>query len=154
MEAWKAFKMRRQWLTDDFCRPVYEIFMTEAVARGRISAPGFFADPIRRKAYLGSEWIGPSQGQLDPVKEVTASQMMIAEGLTTRETEAIKLGGSEFSGNVDRLRVENEALKEAREALSGAENGTTPAWETTWEMNRGAGENAEEKGTDEEGEEE
>ena len=152
MEAWKAFKMRRQWLTDDFCRPVYEIFMTEAVARGRISAPGFFADPIRRKAYLGSEWIGPSQGQLDPVKEVTASQMMIAEGLTTRETEAIKLGGSEFSGNVDRLRVENEALKEAREALGGTESGTIPAWKTTWETNRSAGESAAESSTDEEGE--
>ena len=150
MEAWKAFKMRRQWLTDDFCRPVYEIFITEAVARGRISAPGFFTDPIRRKAYLGSEWIGPSQGQLDPVQEVTASQMMIAEGLTTRETEAIKLGGSEFSGNVDRLRVENEALKEAREALGGTENGMFSAQGTTNE----AGENAEEEGTDEEGEEE
>ena len=54
----------------------------------------------------------------------------------------------------DDIYFMNEALKEAREALSGTENGTNPAWKTTWEMNRGTGENAEEEGTDEEGEEE
>lgn len=46
--------------------------MSEAVARGRIYAPGFFQNPAIRAAYLGSEWLGPSQGQLDPVKEITA----------------------------------------------------------------------------------
>ena len=44
MEAWKAFRMRRKWFVDDFCTPVYEIWLSEAVARGRISAPGFFAE--------------------------------------------------------------------------------------------------------------
>ena len=73
LEAWKAFRMRREWIADDFCKPVYEIWLTEAVARGRISAPGFLTDPIIRQAYLGSEWIGPSQGQLDPTKEVAAA---------------------------------------------------------------------------------
>ena len=42
MEAWKAFRMRREWLVKDFCRPVYEVWLTEAVARGRVCAPGFF----------------------------------------------------------------------------------------------------------------
>ena len=73
LEAWKGFRMRREWLSDDFCRPVYELWLTEAVARGRISAPGFLTDPIIRQAYLKSEWIGPSQGQLDPTKEVAAA---------------------------------------------------------------------------------
>ena len=45
LEAWKAFKMRREWLADDFCRPLYEVWMSEAVARGRIYAPGFFTNP-------------------------------------------------------------------------------------------------------------
>ena len=30
LEAWKGFRMRREWLTDDFCKPVYEIWLTEA----------------------------------------------------------------------------------------------------------------------------
>ena len=113
LEAWKAFKMRREWLTDDFCRPVYEIWLTEAVARGRISAPGFLTDPIIRQAYLGSEWIGPSQGQLDPTKEVQAAVTAIENGLSTREAEAVKLNGSEFARNADKLAIENERLRAA-----------------------------------------
>lgn len=113
LEAWKGFRMRREWLADDFCRPVFELWLTEAVARGRISAPGFLTDPIIRQAYLGSEWIGPSQGQLDPTKEVQAAVLAIENGLSTREAEAVKLNGSQYSANVDKLAVENEQLKNA-----------------------------------------
>lgn len=113
LEAWKGFRMRRNWLTDDFCRPIYEIWLTEAVARGRISAPGFLTDPIIRQAYLESEWIGPSQGQLDPTKEVAAAVAAIENGLSTREAEAVKLNGSQFSANADKLAVENEQLRRA-----------------------------------------
>ena len=113
LEAWKGFRMRREWLTEDFCRPVYELWLTEAVARGRISAPGFLTDPIIRQAYLGSEWIGPSQGQLDPTKEVSAAVTAIENGLSTREAEAVKLNGSQFSANADKLAVENEQLRRA-----------------------------------------
>lgn len=126
LEAWKAFKMRREWLTDDFCRPVYEIWLTEAVARGRIAAPGFLTDPIIRQAYLGSEWIGPSQGQLDPTKEVQAAVAAIENGLSTREAEAIKLNGSEYTRNVDKLIVENEKLREANGAKATAPTQQTP----------------------------
>ncbi|MCB6992904.1 phage portal protein [bacterium 210820-DFI.6.37] len=114
LEAWKAFKMRREWLTNDLCRPAYEIWMTEAVARGRIAAPGFLTDPIIRQAYLQSEWIGPSQGQLDPTKEVAAAVTAINEGLSTREAETIRLNGSEYSSNVDKLAIENEKLRVAQ----------------------------------------
>lgn len=113
LEAWKAFRMRREWLTKDFCRPVYELWLTEAVARGRIIAPGFLTDPLIRQAYLQSQWIGPSQGQLDPTVEVAAAVTAIENGLTTREAEAIKLNGSEYAANVDKLALENERLRAA-----------------------------------------
>ena len=113
LEAWKAFRMRREWLTKSFCRPVYETWMTEAVARGRISAPGFLTDPLIRQAYLQSEWIGPTQGQLDPTKEVAAAVTAIENGLSTREAEAIRLNGSEYAANVDKLTMENERLRKA-----------------------------------------
>lgn len=121
LEAWKAFRMKREWITQDFCRPVYELWLTEAVARGRIIAPGFLTDPLIRQAYLASEWIGPSQGQLDPTKEVQAAVMAIENGLTTREAEAIKLNGSEYAANVDKLASENERL---RVANGGAQSST------------------------------
>lgn len=136
LEAWKGFRMRRDWLTDDFCRPVYEIWLTEAVARGRISAPGFLTDPIIRQAYLGSEWIGPSQGQLDPTKEVAASVTAIENGLSTREAEAVKLNGSQFAANADKLAVENKQLRMA--------NGSTIEKEQKQSPNNG-GQNDEEE---------
>ena len=118
LEAWKAFKMRREWLTNDFCKPVYEIWLTEAIALGRIQAPGFFNDPLIRQAYLGSEWIGPAQGQLDGTKEIQAATMAIEAGLSTREQEAIKLNGSDYAANVDKLAVENEKLNQANSSKS------------------------------------
>ena len=130
MEAWKAFKMRRTWLTNDFCRPVYEIWMTEAVALGRIHAPGFFTDPIMRQAYLESEWIGPSAGQLDPTKEVQAAILAIDNGLTTREAESIKLNGSQYTANVAKLKNENEKLREANGQTAGVKEAQDEADET------------------------
>lgn len=126
LEAWKGFRMRREWLTDDFCRPVYEMWLTEAVALGRISAPGFLTDPIIRQAYLGSEWIGPSQGQLDPTKEVAAAVTAIENGLSTREAEAVKLNGSDFRSNADRLATENEQLRKANGGNTAAQAQTPP----------------------------
>ena len=46
-EFWRTCSMQRDWFTDDFCQPVYEEWFAEAVARGRIHAPGFFTDPAR-----------------------------------------------------------------------------------------------------------
>jgi lambda family phage portal protein len=117
LEAWKAFKMRREWFVTDFCVPIYEIWMAEAVARGRINAPGFFVDPALRAAYLGAEWIGPSQGQLDPVKEITAEILAVGEGFSTREQSTIRLNGGQWDANVDQLARENAKLSEANAAL-------------------------------------
>lgn len=110
MEAWKGFQMRRVWFVNDFCQPVWELFISEAVALGRLNAPGFFTDPLVRKAYLGCNWIGPSQGQLDPTKEISAEILALEQGLTTHRDAAIRLNGSNWDGNVDQLGYENERL--------------------------------------------
>lgn len=110
LDAWKGFKMRREWIADDFCRPIYEVWMSEAVARGRIQAPGFFENPTIRAAYLGSEWLGPSQGQLDPTKEITAEILACSEGFSTHEQSTIRLNGGQWDANVEQLKRENEKL--------------------------------------------
>ena len=48
--------------------------MWEAVAMGRVHAPGFFDDPIIRSAYLGTQWVGPAKGQIDELKETLAAK--------------------------------------------------------------------------------
>ena len=64
LHAWEAFKMRRQWFVNDFCQPVYEIWLAEAIALGRIKAPGFFSDPLIRAAWSGARWMVRHRGQL------------------------------------------------------------------------------------------
>lgn len=113
LEAWEAFKMRRSWFVDSFCQPTYEIWLAEAVARGRINAPGFFSDPLIREAWCGARWIGPVQGSLDPKKEAAASLMLIQSGLKTHEQVTREIGGGDWEENVAQLKVENELLSDA-----------------------------------------
>ena len=113
LEFWKLVKMRREWFVSDWCRPIYEIFIYEAVARGRLKAPGFFDDPIKRMAWLGANFTGPSQGMLDPTKEITAEQMMCENGFSTRTDSAIRLNGSDFYRNAELLVTESKKLSEA-----------------------------------------
>lgn len=110
LEAWKMFRMRRAWLATKFCQPVYEEWFAEAVAKGRIHAPGFFDDPLIRKAYTKAEWHGPSQGQIDPLKEAKAAQLRVQEGFSTRERETAELTGGDFEMN-HRQRVREEQMR-------------------------------------------
>ena len=110
LEAWKMFRMRRSWLANDFCQPIYEEFLTEAVAKGRINAPGFLADPLVKNAYCKCDWNGPSQGQIDPLKEANASAKLIEEGLSTRERETVELGKGDFKTN-HKQRVREERMR-------------------------------------------
>ncbi|MDX8367773.1 phage portal protein [Cytobacillus sp. IB215665] len=112
LEAWKSFRMRRAWLVSDFCQPIYEEWFAEAVAKGRILAPGFFDDPLIRKAYTKAEWHGPSPGQIDPLKEVNAATKRIEQKLSTRERETAELTGGDFETNVRQLIRENKILEE------------------------------------------
>lgn len=130
LEAWKMFRKRREELARCFCQPVYEIFLTEAVASGRIQAKGFFQDPIIRKAWCGADWNGPAPGMIDPVKEVNAAKTRVENGFSTREEETMGLTGGNFSKNARQLKKENEMLNEAKEALNPPQDkpiGSTPS---------------------------
>ena len=119
LEAWEAFKMRRVWFVDDFCQPVYESWLAEAVALGRIHAPGFFTDPMIRAAWCRARWIGPVQGSLNPLAEVQAAILHVDHGLKTHEQTAREMGGGDWFANVAQLKRENELLNEAVPDLGG-----------------------------------
>ena len=113
LEAWEGFRMRRKWFIDDCCQPIYEIWLAEAVARGRVKAPGFFENPVTREAWSGARWIGPVQGQLDPKKEAEASLMLAKTGVKTYAQVTRELGGGDFEENMEQLKHENELLRDA-----------------------------------------
>lgn len=107
-QAWEMFKMRRSWFVNDFCQPIYETWLTEAVARGRIKAPGFFNDPLIRAAWSGARWDGPVQAQLDPVKEASANETLVAHGWKTNEQVTREYYGGNWQENVEALGHELE----------------------------------------------
>ena len=97
LEAWKMFKMRRTWLVQTFCQPIYEEWLAEAVATGRVTAPGFFNDPAVRAAWCGAEWFGPTQGHLNPLQEANAAKVRIETVISTREREAAEMNGQDWN---------------------------------------------------------
>lgn len=119
LEAWQTFRMRRKWLVNDFCQPVYERWLMEAVAIGRVKAPGFFYDPAIRKAWSGCQWNGPAPGMIDPVKEVEAAEKKIVLGVSTREKESVELNGTDFRENIRQLAKEK---KDIEKYLGGSED--------------------------------
>jgi len=81
--AWQFFRTDRARHVTQFCRPSYEAVMTEAVARGLLQAPGFFTDPLRRRAWLHADWMGPARPTIDPTKDAQADEAYLAMGATS-----------------------------------------------------------------------
>ena len=126
LESWRFFRTRRAWLVKTFCQPVYENWLSEAVAFGRIQAPGFFNDPLTRAAYCGSIWIGDAPGQIDPVKEVRAAEKRLSLGISTLDEETVLLTGGDFEKNFPRIRKERGMLKEVGLWVPAVEQQTAP----------------------------
>ncbi|WP_456010579.1 phage portal protein [Clostridium butyricum] len=121
LEAWKMFRMRRTWMANDFCQPIFVEWMHEAVAKERIYAPGFFNNPLIRKAYCNAEWSGPSAGQLDPNKEVDAAIKRIDNGFSTAAKETMELTGGDYYQNIKQRKQEVTLIEEVRNIVREAE---------------------------------
>lgn len=96
LEAWAHFRCRRDWLATHFCQPIYEVWMEEAIALGRIVAPGFFFDPLVRYAWLGCQWVGDGPGSIDPLKEVGAARERVELGISTLAEETMLHDGGDW----------------------------------------------------------
>lgn len=96
LDAWRFFRGRRDWLATNFCQPVYELWLEEAVAIGRIRAPGFFADPAYRRAWCAAVWTGDGPGSIDPQKEVSAAVERIDAGISTLASESLLHDGVDW----------------------------------------------------------
>jgi lambda family phage portal protein len=96
IQAWQVFKLRRDFVSTQFCNPVYEAWMEEAVASDRIDAPGFFDDPIIRRGYLGCAWVGDAASQIDPLKEIQAAELRLQVGVSDLKQETMELRGRDW----------------------------------------------------------
>lgn len=113
LEAWKYFDSRRKWLVMRFCQPVYEEWLNEAVASGRIIAPGFLnGDPAIRAAYCAAEWVGPPRGHIQPLQEVNALKEHLNIGTKTLQRASAETDGGRWDKN-HRQRAKEVAARRA-----------------------------------------
>lgn len=117
LDFWRTVRVYRTKFNTAFNQPIYEQWLSEAVATGRINAPGFFDDPAVRQAWCGCLWMGASMGHVDPLKEVNAAATRIANNITTQEQEASEYNGNNFD---EILKQRKKEVAEQRELMQEA----------------------------------
>lgn len=125
LDAWTHLRDVRTLTALDFCQPVLETWMAEAVARGRIRAPGFFRDPRLRWAYTRAAWHGDSPGSLNPKDEVEAYRNAIDGRLTTHERASWEIFGTDWATVQPTLASELQALD--RDGMAAPQKAGAPA---------------------------
>lgn len=108
LEAWRYFHGRRRWLIDYWLRPIYELWLEEAVNAGVIDAPGFYE---KRYAYTRCRFIFGGRGYVDPVKEAEAGLLRMKTGISTMEDECAEQG-KDYEEVLDQQRIEQQMRKE------------------------------------------
>jgi len=126
LAAWKTYRRWRDWMATDFCQPVYELFMDEAVAKGRIKAPGYFSDPLTRAAWCAAVWTGDGPGSIDPSKEVKAAKERVDMGISTLDTESILHDGIDYATKHRQL-VKEKAMRDRDGLTITSNDGVAPA---------------------------
>ena len=137
--AWKAFRSKRDLLAKLLCQPVFELWLADEVAEGRISAPGYFADDVVRAAWCAAIWTGDGPGSIDPQKEVAAAQARVDLGISTKQAESIAFDGIDWAQKHEQRVKEINAEKAdgiyfppagtpaQQPGKAGAEDGPPPA---------------------------
>ena len=115
LQAEDEFKQRRAAFVQDFCRPIFEMFLTEAIALGRIEAEGFFDNPLRRQAWLAADWFATTTKAIDPLKEASAQAKRLESGLSTYHKEIAESVGLDFDDVIETLAQERRLLKSLQE---------------------------------------
>lgn len=114
LDFWKRVRKYRALMIDQFCQPIYEEWLADAIALGRIERfKGGFDDPLIRHAMLGCIWTGSSAGSLDPQKEVAAADQKVKCGFSTIERESAELNGSNYRDNIRQQSVEQTEFEDA-----------------------------------------
>ena len=112
IKAYQVYKLRRQWLADNFHKPVWNWFITDCVRKKIIDAPGFFESELKRRAYLNCDWVGDSCIQLDPSKESKGAKELYDLGIVSKKHLTQMLTGKSYEDVVNQLKKEKQMVPE------------------------------------------
>jgi capsid protein len=86
----------------DFLNPVYEMWLAEELAAGRVRAPGW-NDPRLRAAWLHNHWWGAPLPIIDPVKAMRADRGYAEMGAHHLDEVTRNLNGG--NGEINRAKL-------------------------------------------------
>ena len=93
----RAEQFQHSVMVFQFCRPVYRLWVQQAVLIGAVPAPQGRADMQKHQSV---KWIAPGWPWVDPLKDLTAKRLEIRSGLTSRSAAVSEKG--EDSEVIDR----------------------------------------------------
>jgi hypothetical protein len=102
---WRELEMWRMEMAVDLLHPIYEMWLSEEIAAGRISAPGW-SDPRLRAAWLNNSWVGSPLPDIDPARTSKARRENISLGVTNADRESRMLNGTSFESNRRKITEE------------------------------------------------
>lgn len=111
----------RQEFIRKFCQPSWELVIEHGILSGFIPAPGYDGSEMMRNAIFASTWVGVTQQQVDPTKEVKAYVEAINAGLCTREYAIRQLYGMDFDEVEGRI---NKEMQETNNQESDTDSDT------------------------------
>jgi lambda family phage portal protein len=109
--CWRTAQIERQEMIADFCEPVYEMWLSEEIAAGRIQCPGW-SDLFIRQAWSSCDWSGAPMPNIDPLKTAQADEKYAELGAQTLDDIARNYNGSSGKANRIKLKREYEELPE------------------------------------------
>lgn len=106
---WQVAMIWKNEMEADCLNPVYEMWLSEEIASGRIQAAGW-SNPRMKAAWLNCVWIGAPMPNIDPQRTAKADQLYVEMGAQTLDQVARKNNGSDGRANRAKLKEEISEL--------------------------------------------
>lgn len=110
---WGVAEIWREEMNADLNDPIFESWLSEEIASGRVKAPGF-SDPRLRKAWLECRWVGSPMPNIDPMRTAKAEMAYATMGATNLDRIAQEYNGSDGRTNRQKLTKQYEELPFAK----------------------------------------
>ena len=106
---WRIAVIERYETAVDYLDYVFEAWLSEEIAAGRITLPGW-SDPVLRAAWLAGYWRGKAMPNIDPARTAAADKIYAELGAQTLDHISYEHNGSDGSTNRERLKREYAEL--------------------------------------------
>ena len=112
-------KFERNYFSEQFHQPFYNLWLEMSILTGKINAPGYIKgmndkNIMLMEAYTAARFLGANVPHIDPLKEVMAERLKLADDttpLTTHDQSTETLGTGDFNQIVEKTKIEQQTIE-------------------------------------------